>query len=97
MGQTIHTCEKAFEDDGAVDDNGIVIGTYLHGIFNNENFRNAFLDYLYDTKNMPRQATLVGAGFEDLAKAVAENVDMERILKMLNLERIANEAISYRK
>jgi adenosylcobyric acid synthase len=86
MGQTIHTCENAFEDDGAVDDKGIVIGTYLHGIFNNENFRNAFLDYLYDMKNMPRQATSVGYDFEDLAKAVAENVDMNRILKMVNLE-----------
>jgi adenosylcobyric acid synthase len=86
MGQTIHTCEKAFEDDGAVDNNGIVIGTYLHGIFNNENFRNAFLDYLYDKKNMLRQATSVGEGFDDLAKAVAENVDIDRILEMLNLE-----------
>jgi adenosylcobyric acid synthase len=86
MGRTTHTCENAFEDDGAVNDNGLVIGTYLHGIFNNENFRNAFLDYLYGTKNIPRQISSIGNGFEDVAKTVAENVDINSILKMLDIE-----------
>jgi adenosylcobyric acid synthase len=52
MGVTEAGCEKAFEDDGAVAGGGLVIGTYLHGIFENENFRNAFLDYLYGRKNL---------------------------------------------
>jgi adenosylcobyric acid synthase len=51
MGVTEAECERAFEDDGAVARGGLVIGTYLHGIFENENFRNAFLDYLYSRRN----------------------------------------------
>ncbi|MCJ7442933.1 MAG: cobyric acid synthase [Methanotrichaceae archaeon] len=85
MGQTIHSCEKAFEDDGAIAANGIVIGTYLHGIFDNENFRNAFLDYLYSKKEVSRQPLSVGEGFEGLARTVAENVDINRIWRMLNI------------
>ena len=54
MGKTEHSDEAAFGDDGAVAGNGLVIGTYLHGIFENENFRNAFLDYLYSSRNLVR-------------------------------------------
>ena len=54
MGMTSSREEVAFGDDGAVAKNGLVIGTYLHGIFENENFRNAFLDYLYSRKNLVR-------------------------------------------
>ena len=46
MGLTSPREESAFQDDGAVSSSGIVIGTYLHGLFDNENFRAAFLDFL---------------------------------------------------
>jgi len=45
--------ESAFQDDGAVSSNGIVMGTYLHGLFDNENFRAAFLDFLRRRKREP--------------------------------------------
>jgi adenosylcobyric acid synthase len=35
-----------FGDDGAQDDAGLILGTYLHGLFHNDNFRAAFLSYL---------------------------------------------------
>jgi adenosylcobyric acid synthase len=88
MGVTSPEGEAAFGEDGAVAGNGLVIGTYLHGIFENENFRNAFLDYLYSRKNLTRDtgSATKGDGFDDLAKAVEANLDMERIWPMLGLK-----------
>jgi adenosylcobyric acid synthase len=87
MGVTRPEGEAAFGDDGAVDGNGLVIGTYLHGIFENENFRNAFLDYLYSRRNLARDSALhEGKGFNELASAVESELDMKRIWQMLDLE-----------
>jgi adenosylcobyric acid synthase len=90
MGVTSFGGEVAFGDDGAVAENGIVIGTYLHGIFENENFRDAFLDYLYERKNLGRpdkgrNAAQRGNGFQELAQAVEAHLDMEKIWRMLGL------------
>jgi adenosylcobyric acid synthase len=87
MGVTSPKGKAAFGDDGAVAENGLVIGTYLHGIFENENFKNAFLDYLYSRKNLVRdRATPEGKGFDELARAVEGELDMKRIWQMLGLE-----------
>ena len=51
MGLTESLDKAAFGDDGAVAENGLVIGTYLHGIFDNQNLRDAFLDFLYERRN----------------------------------------------
>ncbi|VVB72507.1 Cobyric acid synthase [uncultured archaeon] len=87
MGLTFPGCEAAFGDDGAVSPSGLVIGTYLHGIFENDNFRNAFLDYLYQRKNLVRgpDSASKGGGFCALTDALKENLDMEPIWKMLGL------------
>ena len=91
MGVTDARCEKAFEDDGAVAGGGLVIGTYLHGIFENENFRNAFLEYLYSRKNLvpekaPREKVATEKdAFDDLAWAMEAHLDMGKIRKMLDL------------
>lgn len=85
MGMTTHREETAFGDDGAVAEDGLVIGTYLHGIFENENFRNAFLDYLYHRRNLVRGAVSRGKGFDELAREVERELDMKAIWKMLVL------------
>jgi adenosylcobyric acid synthase len=89
MGVTEPHGEAAFGDDGAVAENGIVIGTYLHGIFHNQNFRDAFLDYLYEQKGIEpgsvRGAAQKGNGFQELAEAVEAHLDMEKIWRMLGL------------
>ena len=87
MGVTRPEEEAAFGDDGAVAESGLVIGTYLHGIFENENFRNAFLDYLYSRRNMVRDCEAPeGKGFDELAAAVEGELDMEKIWQMLGLK-----------
>ncbi|MDM7933783.1 MAG: cobyric acid synthase [Methanothrix sp.] len=86
MGVTSHSIQPAFEDDGAVAGGGLVIGTYLHGIFENDNFRNAFLDYLRSKRSLAEGGTPArGGGFDDLARAVEAGLDMGRIWAMLGL------------
>jgi len=100
MGVTRPGEEAAFGDDGAVSKSGMVIGTYLHGIFENENFRNAFLGFLRRHKNTGQGEGLrhnakteakeasgtKGDGFTELAAAVEANLDMAKIWQMLNLD-----------
>jgi adenosylcobyric acid synthase len=47
MGETKRGTEReAFEGDGAVSEDGLVFGTYMHGLFQNESAVNALLSYL---------------------------------------------------
>ncbi|MDD1749744.1 MAG: cobyric acid synthase CobQ [Methanothrix sp.] len=96
MGVTCPGGQKAFGDDGAVSESGIVIGTYLHGIFENENFRNTFLEFLRQRKNPGQDQSASpkaemgtrsakGDGFAELAAAVEANLDMAKIWRMLDL------------
>jgi adenosylcobyric acid synthase len=96
MGVTRSVGEAAFGDDGAVSESGMVIGTYLHGLFENENFCNAFLDFLRRRKNPGQDQKLPpktemgtkaakGDGFAELATAVEANLDMTKIWRMLAL------------
>lgn len=86
MGVTYSREMNAFGDDGAVAGDGLVIGTYLHGLFENENFRNAFLDYLYARRGLRREAVSRDDGFQSLARAVQDHLDMNRIWNMLGIE-----------
>lgn len=62
MGITLSNEAPAFGDDGAVGIGGTVIGTYLHGLFDNENFREAFLDFLYARRNIDRYQSMGKSG-----------------------------------
>jgi adenosylcobyric acid synthase len=86
MGMTSSRDLPAFGDDGAVGADGLVIGTYLHGIFSNQNFRDAFLNYLYSRKNLARRSALVGDGYDELAWAAERYLDMEKIWEMIDLD-----------
>ncbi|MDF0590609.1 cobyric acid synthase [Candidatus Methanocrinis natronophilus] len=85
MGVTTSQDPPAFGDDGGVGGDGLVIGTYLHGIFQNRNFRDAFLDHLYRRKNLPRRSAPVGDGYDELAKAAEIHLDMKRIWDMMEI------------
>lgn len=85
MGKTSGSAEPAFGDDGAVAGSGMVIGTYLHGLFENQNFREAFLNYLYEKKNLDRRDSSPGQGFDELAAAVKSHLDISRVWSMIGL------------
>lgn len=73
--------------DGACSNN--VFGTYLHGIFHNYNFRNAFLNYLRERKGLkPKHGEDPYKSRKDyslnrIAEIVEENLDMDTIDKLL--------------
>jgi adenosylcobyric acid synthase len=78
--------EHAFGDDGCVSTNGLIIGTYLHGLFENDNFRKAFLSYLYQRKGMIFNSEKEGDSIEELARFVEKNVNMDIIYRRIEDE-----------
>jgi adenosylcobyric acid synthase len=73
--------------DGGVSPDGRVFGTYLHGIFDNAVFRNAFLNRLREGKGMPVPGgtTAPTDPFDLLANHVEKNVDVERLLALCGI------------
>jgi adenosylcobyric acid synthase len=82
MGET-DGGEPAFGDDGRVSKNGLVIGTYLHGLFENENVRTSFLGYLYKQKGIIFKNKDDGDSIEELAGFIEEHVNMELIYRRI--------------
>ncbi|MBI1921391.1 MAG: cobyric acid synthase [Geobacter sp.] len=69
--------------DGAVSADGRVFGTYLHGLFDNSEFRSAFLNRLRKSKGLPLSPASVlseGDPFDLLADHLERHLDMERLL-----------------
>ncbi len=77
---------EAFSGDGRVNTDGLVFGTYMHGLFLNPAAANALLAYLSGKKGLPY--TPIPAERSDpydiLACLFEEHVDMEAIITMLN-------------
>ena len=82
MGET-DGGEAAFGDDGSVSENGLVVGTYLHGLFENENVRDSFMGYLYKRRGLTYNGGNHSDGIEELAGFIETNLDMELIYRML--------------
>jgi len=83
----------AIEDisDGCVSDDGMVFGTYIHGLFDNGALRKSLLDFLKTKKGLTvdsgardydyyRQGEL-----EYLADTVSDNLDMDYIFKIIGV------------
>jgi adenosylcobyric acid synthase len=82
MGET-QADVSAFGDDGSVSENGLVIGTYLHGLFENDNIRTSLLTYLYSQKGLLYQNRTINDGIEGLAEFIGSHLNMELINGML--------------
>jgi len=74
--------------DGAVSADGQVMGTYLHGLFDNDGFREGLLAALKAKKQLEAGEARDFAAFKDgqydlLAQVVRENLDVDRLKKIM--------------
>lgn len=73
---------------------GSALGTYLHGIFDNDPLRTAFLEWLWERRGRTRpvgetmsQAAIREQSFNELADWVRNSMDMEKIRDMMGLHK----------
>ena len=73
--------------DGALDAMGMILGTYMHGLFHNDNFRQAFLNNLRRRwgieENNTGAATDNDRQYDKLADIVRHNIDIPQIYKII--------------
>ena len=81
--------ERVCEKDGAFSPEGNVIGTYIHGIFDNDAFRDAFLNFVARRRKKQKRRKRAGRGInwdieiEKLANFVRRHLDIEKIYEIL--------------
>jgi len=87
MGKT-ESPDPVFGDDGCIDGSGLVIGTYLHGLFENENVRRALVTHLLEKKGLtyqPPTGDMEGDAYQELAGVVRRHLDMKRIYGIIGV------------
>ena len=73
--------------DGCVSDDGLVFGTYIHGLFDNGNIRKSLLDFLKARRGFERNSADIDydvyrqSQIDYLADTVAKNLDIDYLLK----------------
>jgi adenosylcobyric acid synthase len=84
MGETTRGSDRnAFVSEGAVSSDGLVFGTYLHGLFQNASAVNALLTYLYARKGHPFTPVASDIDpYDELARFFERHVDMEALLSI---------------
>lgn len=77
---------EAFSGDGRVSADGLVFGTYMHGLFLNSSAVNALLSYLYRKKGLPFKPVADDGGdpYDALAAVFEQHVDMAAIVRLLS-------------
>lgn len=83
-----------FSFDGAINENGDVLGTYIHGLFHNINLRQSVLSHIAQLKNLSivfsKERQALDQEYDKLAEWVRTSIDMDLIYKMTGLEKIHN-------
>lgn len=73
--------------DGAVDEKGLIFGTYLHGLFDNKEFRGFFLNSLRKLAHLPEDTSSSvpprEEAFSKLATLVRQSLNMKQIEKIV--------------
>jgi len=78
--------------DGCVSDDGMVMGTYIHGLFDNGSIRKSLLDYLKERKGLEKDS--LGIDYDVyrqeqidlLAGTVSSNMDLDFIFGLLEVD-----------
>lgn len=78
--------------DGAVNEAGNVMGTYIHGVFDGVNFREFIVNKLRDKKGIEPKKSVVYESLRDkeldkLADIVRNSLDMNKIYEIMNLKK----------
>lgn len=84
---------KVQEPAGAVSPDGLVMGTYIHGFFDQSQFRRAWINSLRSRRGLPpvtgkpglEYSRLKEERYDRLAALFRENLDLERIYKLIGL------------
>ncbi|MFW9987922.1 MAG: cobyric acid synthase [Candidatus Odinarchaeota archaeon] len=70
-----------------------IIGTFIHGLFENDGFRNKLIDLLLKKKDLKSNSNKkyefnnkINENLEKLAQIVESNVDIDEILKIMGIE-----------
>jgi adenosylcobyric acid synthase len=72
--------------DGAVNEEGTIFGTYLHGLFNSSEFTRRLLVNLADLRSIARPQHLElyrEKAYDDLARTIRESIDMRKIYEII--------------
>jgi len=87
MGNTdTKTLTTAFHGEGAVSDDGYVIGTYMHGLFLNPTAVNALISFLAEKKGVlyePIKDDETDIGFDSLADHVSSCLDIKKLIGII--------------
>jgi adenosylcobyric acid synthase len=97
MGKTEPGSDReALHGDGRVSGDGLVFGTYLHGLFQNPSAANALLSFLYEKKGLPYEPIPPCSEdpYEVLADLFEKHVDMDAVQRMLTASPASLEKIS---
>jgi adenosylcobyric acid synthase len=80
--------ESCSDIDGFLSTDGNILGTYIHGLFHNDDFRRAILHELAERKGKALLAITSSFSadeqYDRLAALVRENLDMDLILRLLD-------------
>lgn len=80
-------CDRPFSivdqrGEGAIDPKGQVFGTYLHGLFSQDEFRYAFLDHFGAARSNLNYTEMVDAALDDIANELEQLLDFDALLKI---------------
>jgi len=72
--------------EGGIDRTGTVFGTYIHGLFNNDEFTRRMVNNLCSLRNLPSSSGAAldrGKAYDDLAATVRRSIDMEKLYEII--------------